>query len=259
MRVTIYLLAFANLILFALAGGLNGGESRPVPQAPLNELSPDRIAIVSRGEPPPVTKAAAGVKPPEAQACLAWPDLLRNQGDRIALAAEGGGVLLTRETTVAETVRWLVRIASTNGGKAGADKKSAELKKLGIKRFTVELGDSEGSYTITFGRFDSEAEAQKALDGLRQKTVRSAKLVEEGAGDGRERLLARGPADRVEALRTLVEGAKPEVCDVAESAAMAGKPEHPGDAVRNEQRNGGKAAGGAVSGQASEKSASAKQ
>jgi hypothetical protein len=222
MRVTIYLLAFANLILFALAGGLNGGDSRAAPHLPANELSPDRIVIVSRGEPPPVTRAASA-KPAEAHACLAWPDISRAQGDRIALAAEGGGVLLTRETTVAETSRWWVRIPSANGGKAAVDKKAAELRKLGIKRFTVVEGEGESSYVISFGRFDSEAEAQKVLDGLRQKTVRSAKVVEEGAGDGRERLLARGPADRVEALRAAIEGVLAETCDAAPMPRANGK------------------------------------
>jgi hypothetical protein len=268
MRVAIYLLAFANLILFALAGGLNGGESRPASQSPLNELSPDRISIVSRGE-PPLAKAAASAKPPDAQACLLWPDLSRAQGDRMALAVEGGGVLLTRETTVVETVRWAIRIPPAKGGKAGADKKSAELKKLGVKRFTVEAAEDESTYTISFGRFDSEAEAQKVLEGLRQKTVRSAKLVEEGAGDGRERLLARGPAERVEALRTLIEGANPEVCDATGTPGTQGgangKQATQADSGTQADGHGGKpatvgvATGGTASGQGPEKSASTKQ
>lgn len=244
MRFAIILLVIANVLLFVAGGGLSaGGPAQPAGDG--NELSPERIRIISRSEPPSIPPAspapsvgANGVTPATGSsgssaglaassvavadvACLVWPELAVAQVSRIASASQANGVLLTRETMVTESTRWWVHIPPLASGKAGAEKKSAELRRLGIKRFTVieEEGEGENRYAISFGRFDSEPDARKVLDNLRKKNVRSAQITSQGAGDGRERVIARGPAVSLEALRLALPDTAPETCPPSASAA----------------------------------------
>lgn len=212
MRLAIYLLVFVNLLLFALAGGLSGGPAEPAGEAALKELSPGRIRIVSRDEAPAVAAPVAASPAAAPMQCVEWRALTRQQADRVALASEGSGALLTREVTVPESSRWWLFIQPLAGGKAGVDKKVAELRKLGIRRFAVVEDEGEHHYAISFGHFAAEAEAQKALDALRQKGVRSARLLEQGVGDGRESLTLRASAEAVEALRASLAEVQPQDC-----------------------------------------------
>lgn len=233
MRFAIYFLAFVNVVLLVLATGVtqspherSGGEA--------GELSPGRIRIVSRGDPPPapVEPIAVASPPPavatagEPPACAEWRDLTHAQADRLALASEASGILLTREVTSLDSSRWWVHIPPSPNGRAGAEKKLAELRKLGVKRFSLVEDAGEHRYAISFGRFNVETEAQKTLDALRQKGVRSARLVVEAAGDGRERLIARGPGESIAALRNALVEVPFLACDPPGGAdkASAAKP-----------------------------------
>ena len=239
MRFAIILFVIANVMLFVAGGGMHGG---PVPQAPgeTAELSPERIRIVSRSEPPaglatasppavPVAPAVAVVPvvpviPVAVLSCLAWAELSPGQVSQVVAASEANGVLLTRETVVAETTRWWVHIPPLAGGKAGAEKKVAELRRLGIKRFSVVEDDGEHRYAISFGRFGAEADARKVLDSLRKKNVRSAQIMAVGAADGRERVIARGPVSSLEAIRLVLPESAPAACDVSAPATPPAAP-----------------------------------
>lgn len=204
MRFAIYLLVAANLALFAYAGGFVGPH--PANDEGAGELSPGRIRLVARGEAPPApavppAPAPAGAASPAPAACAQWAELGAGLADRVAQASEASGIVLERVVAVPDSSRWWVNIAPPSGGRAAAEKKATELRKLGVRRFSIVEVEGEHLNAISFGRFDAEAEAQKLIDGLRQKGVRSARITVESAGDGRVRLTARGPADSIAALR----------------------------------------------------------
>lgn len=63
-------------------------------------------------------------------------------------------------------------------GKDGADKKSAELRKLGITDFYVIQDNSSQRWGISLGIFKTEEAARTRLAALNQKSIRSAGLIE---------------------------------------------------------------------------------
>ncbi|MDB5797632.1 MAG: hypothetical protein JWP36_1534 [Paucimonas sp.] len=72
----------------------------------------------------------------------------------------------------------MVWIPPQPSGKEGADKKSAELRKLGINDFFVLQENPEQRFGISLGVFKSEEAARARLAKLTQAGVRSARLVE---------------------------------------------------------------------------------
>jgi hypothetical protein len=63
-------------------------------------------------------------------------------------------------------------------GKYGADRKAAELRKLGITDFYVIQDASEQRWGISLGIFKTEEAAQSHLAALNQQGIRSARLLE---------------------------------------------------------------------------------
>lgn len=223
MRALIYLLVLGNLLLFALASGwFAHSPADPADAAGKSALSPDRIRIVSRGDPPPVVVPPS---PPPAAACLEWPEISRSQADRIAQASEASGVLIARQESAAATHAWWVSIPASPSRKAGAEKKAAELKKLGIRKFSIIQEEGPNQYALSFGVFSSEQEAQALISRLRQKGVRSAQMTQQVAAEARERVVLHGPVDRLAAFRTLLTEAVAKDCEAppagAKEAAMA--------------------------------------
>lgn len=212
MRALIYLLVLGNLLLFVLASGWFSGSPAEPAETAKGVLSPDRIRIVSRGEPPPVITPPT---PPSPVACLEWTEVSRAQADRIAQASEASGVLLSRQESVAETTAWWVNIPPSPTRKAGADKKAAELKKLGIRKFSINQEEGPNQYALSFGVYSSEQEAQALVGRLRQKGVRSARMTPQVAGEARERVVLHGPADRLAGFRSVLPESEAKSCEVS--------------------------------------------
>ena len=79
---------------------------------------------------------------------------------------------------VREESSHMVWIPPLPTGKAGADRKSAELRSLGVRDFYVFQDDPVLRHGISLGVFTTEAAAQARLATLGQQGVRSARLVE---------------------------------------------------------------------------------
>ena len=106
MRVLVTLLVLANLALFAaLSGWLSAPPVEPGADGSSVALSPDRIEIVSRGEPPPLLP-----KPSPPELCVEWPAIARSLTAQIVEAGEGTDVRLTRRELRPEPVQWWVMI-----------------------------------------------------------------------------------------------------------------------------------------------------
>jgi hypothetical protein len=94
------------------------------------------------------------------------------------LAALSLGDRLTRRT-ITDGTRHIVYIPPL-ANKEAADKKGAELKRLGVEDFFVIQDNSALQFGISLGVFKTEEAAKKHLADLNQKGVRSARIASHG-------------------------------------------------------------------------------
>jgi hypothetical protein len=180
MRVAFLLLVLANLAFFAWWRFVSPPEAA-ADSAPLErQIEPGRLKIVSAKDlPPPAPKppaaAAAPAPAPVATKCLEWgsftvaatPDAEKRL-EPLALGAR-----LTQRKTE-ETAGWWVVIPPQPGGRAGAQKKAAELKDLGISDYFIVQDTGANRWALSLGVFRTAEGAQARLAALRQQGVRSA-------------------------------------------------------------------------------------
>jgi len=218
LRIAIIVLLFANLLALALwKGWLGGVGSHGEPERLSNQLNPERLHLVSASPAPaapPVAVRAAPVEeevkaaaaPAEAatdaqapQACVVFAGLNAEQvGELTARISKAGtGFALTERRSEAPS-SWWVHIPS-QGSKEGADKKVAELRRLGVDELFVVQDAGPSQYAISLGLYKNEAAAKRHLESLKDKGVRSAQIATRGAGA--VRIEVRGPGD---GLATLV-------------------------------------------------------
>ena len=220
MRKLVFLLVLGNIVVFALsAGWLGSGEGEAVTASGETHqpLSPDRIRIVSRGEPPPL--------PELPKRCLEWGDLSAAQAGELEKLAGGNKSLgLLREETQAASASYWVFIPAPAGGKAGSEKKAAELKALGIKSFELVQEGGTDRWAISLGVHASEAQAEAALAGLRKAGVRSAKVGIKQQTPARFRIRLTGTEPALAPAQKLGELSAPAECPVEKTAAQGTPP-----------------------------------
>ncbi|NML27740.1 SPOR domain-containing protein [Zoogloea dura] len=224
LRIAIIVLIFANLLALALwKGWLGGAGSHGEPERLSNQLNPDRLHLVS-GQPSPAAPLAAppvaakptppveeearapAAAPAEAaveaqapQACVVFAGLNAEQARELAarISKAGTGFALSERRGEVPS-SWWVHIPS-QGSKEGADKKVAELRHLGVDELFIMQDAGPNQYAISLGLYKNEAAANRHLERLKDKGVRSAQIATRGAGA--VRIEVRGPGD---GLATLV-------------------------------------------------------
>lgn len=188
MRLVFLLLLAANLAFFAWARFLAPPDPA-VDRAPLaRQLEPQKLRIVPERELaqlPPVTPAPAPEKPkpkpvaapaPEATpvACVEWgsfsPADASRAAQRLETLALGGRLAQYRGEEIAS---WWVHMAP-QGNRAGALKKAAELKQLGVLDYFIVQDAGALRWALSLGVFSTEDAAKAHLEALRGKGVRSA-------------------------------------------------------------------------------------
>jgi len=218
LRIAIIVLLFANLLALALwKGWLGGAGSHGEPERLSNQLNPERLHLVSASPAPVAPPVAARTAPvedepkvaaapaegaPDAQApqaCVVFAGLNAEQAGELAarISKAGTGFVLAERRSEAPS-SWWVHIPS-QGSKEGADKKVAELRRLGVDELFVMQDAGPSQYAISLGLYKNEAAAKRHLESLKDKGVRSAQIATRGAGV--VRIEVRGPGD---GLATLV-------------------------------------------------------
>jgi len=76
-----------------------------------------------------------------------------------------------------DSAGWWVYIPSA-GDRLGATKKVAELKTLGVEEYFVVQDEGPNRFAISLGIFKTQEAAQKHLENLRAKGVKTARLGE---------------------------------------------------------------------------------
>ena len=212
MRVLIFLLVLANLLFYAFSHGLFGSEVSNE-AANLQEINPQQVRILSRGEPPagdapPATEAAADAPEPAPVAsrqelpavCLQASAL--PEGERAALqiliSTKFPGFTLQEIPTAAHS--WWVYIPPL-ADRIKADKKAQELKGLGVADYFI-VQEGAQRHAISLGIFSSEKSASDHLVQLRKQGVRSAVMTARPDKNDTPKVRLRGPAEQLPEFRS---------------------------------------------------------
>lgn len=187
MRVLFLLFVLANLAFYAwtalVAPGDSTADSRPLRA----QVEPDRIRILPRdpGEAPlPATKpspAPAGAPAagaPAAGACLEWGSFTNADLPAAERALEPlalGARLAQRRAE--EAAGWWVYMPP-QGNRQNAQKKTTELKGLGIDDWFIVQEEGRWRWAVSLGVFRTEEAARNRLEALRARGVRTAQLGE---------------------------------------------------------------------------------
>ena len=142
---------------------------------PVVEKLPDPDPVPA-SVPDPVPNALVAVKKPNSVACteIGNFDPIDAKRFETQLASLSLGRRLSKRHAQ-EKVRYMVFIPS-QGSKEEADKKTAELRQLGVDDFYVIQEGTDLKWGISLGIFKSEEAARTQLEALNQKGVRSARL-----------------------------------------------------------------------------------
>ena len=230
LRVIVVALVFANLLALTIWKGWIGGGAHPgEPERLSNQLSPERMRLVTELRPaasaPVVAVPAAPAAPPtpavpdvppqngappqpaapappaETAAppgCVAFGGVSVAQLDEIKArsAGAGPGFKLTESRSGAVS-SWWVHVP-TLGSKEAAERKAAEIRKLGVDDLFIVQDPGPAQFAISLGLYKNEAQANRLLESLREKGVRSAQVAGRGASVLRVEL--RGPSDSLATL-----------------------------------------------------------
>lgn len=188
MRLAFLLLLAANLGFFAWARFLASSD-QSIDRAPMQrQLEPQKLRIVSERElaraappappkpqPKPAAPAPAPAAPPPAPiACLEWGGFSAAEAARAAQRLEplalGARLAQVRGE---ETASWWVHMPP-QGNRAGAQKKAAELKAIGVRDYFVVQEPGRWQWALSLGVFSTESAAHAHLEALRAKGVRTA-------------------------------------------------------------------------------------
>ncbi|RTL36356.1 MAG: SPOR domain-containing protein [Rhodocyclaceae bacterium] len=210
LRVFVIVLLFANLLALSLWKGWLGGElHHGEPERLSNQLNPEGIRLVGEEPRPPVRRAPVPVAPPPAveskieeapaqetvapQACVIFSGLSADQARELSarIAKAGSGFKLTEGRGEVPS-SWWVHVPS-QGSKDAADKKAAELRKLGVSDLFVMQEAGPSQFAISLGLYKNEAAASRQLEALKEKGVRGVQVL--ARGGGASRLEVRGPSD----------------------------------------------------------------
>lgn len=182
MRLLFLLLLAANLGFFAWMRFLAAPDPAVDRQPLSQQLDPGKLRVVPAAElakAPPATppKPAPAQAPPPAPApiaCVEWGSFSPGDATRAAQRLEplALGARLAQYRGE-ETAGWWVYIPP-QGNRAGALRKAAELKKLGVEDYFVVQDAGRQRWAVSLGVFRTDDAAQAHLDALRAKGVRSA-------------------------------------------------------------------------------------
>jgi hypothetical protein len=179
MRALFLLLVLANCAFFAWSR-LQARSEYPSDREPLGrQIEPHKLRLLDAREPRGAPRAAPGPAPASAgapAACVEWGSFTLADAPRMEKALEPlalGAKLAQRRTE--ETAGWWVFIPP-QGNRAGAQKKAAELKSLGVEDYFVMQDEGPLRWALSLGVFRTEDAAQARLATLRDRGVRTAQV-----------------------------------------------------------------------------------
>lgn len=187
LRFFFYLFLIANLVLISLNFGALGhlGSSQPAAQTAQPELHAEQLQLIASDaataivDAENIEKKAAEKKNDEANQLIACLEVSPFQQSELAgfeakLKTLALGERQIRNNLI-DVASHIVYIPSL-GSKEGADKKAAELKRLGINDFFIVQDQSNLKWGISLGVFRTEEAAKLHLANLNGKGVKTARI-----------------------------------------------------------------------------------
>jgi hypothetical protein len=174
MRTLLFMLALANVVLFAyswLSGSAEGNGDAQIIGRQLNRekirlLTPEQVSALTRKSEPPKGGSA----------CLEWGAFVGGDTARAGQALEplelGAKLTQRRQQDVAGFWVYIPPLAN----RQIATQKAGELKRLGVDEYFVVPDDPKWRNAISLGVFKTEEAAKAHLDALRAKGVKSATM-----------------------------------------------------------------------------------
>lgn len=225
LRLIFFALLLANVAFFAWRQNA-GPEDGHEPQRLQQQIDPDKVRLILP-EPPPSSAKPADTKPAEpakaepaakteipAKSADAAPALLCKsfsgftpesaKAAQAAINSSAPGTQVALITTKESSSYWVHIPPQTN--KAGAEKKVAELKQMGVDDSFIVSDDSPNKWAVSLALFKSKEMADNYLQKLSKLGVRSAKIEVRDKGAEKARLEVSAPA---EALGVLAREIKP--------------------------------------------------
>ena len=183
MRAIFLLLVALNLALFAWSRYYAAPDSAGDPEPARRQVNPESIRLLAGPElaglpqlkPKPL---AEGPQSTAAGGCAEWGGFSVAEAPRAEQVLEPlalGARLSQRRSE--EKAGWWVFIPP-QGNRPAAQKKTAELKALGIDDYFILQEESSMRWAVSLGVFSSEDAAKARLEALRVKGVRSAQTGE---------------------------------------------------------------------------------
>ncbi len=166
-RLMFFLLVLANLLFFAWSQGYLGTpDDGHEPQRLEQELHPEKLRIVGDA------RALGAAVAKDDRACRVIDRLSLAEAETLKAALEAAGGT-AKVSPVAEPALHLVVIADLPN-KAAADKKAAELTRLGFEGHSLATLE-DGRHEFVLGSFPTEAAAYEFLQGLARRGIKSAR------------------------------------------------------------------------------------
>lgn len=175
LKFLLWFLLVTNAGLFALQRGYLDAflPDQPDPQRLQLQRDPERLRLLSFE----AATAPVAVAAPVTLACIELGDFSEPEAVHFEAAL---GALDIRSTPVrrrlAEEPASQIVFIPSQGDKEGADRKSAELRRLGVKDFYVLQTAGERHFGISLGVFRSRGAADVRLAELTRQGVRSARI-----------------------------------------------------------------------------------
>jgi hypothetical protein len=236
MRIAVFLLLLANLLLFASTQGYLGASANPDARRLAQQLLPERVRIVSRGEPPQaanrkteIEKVVANVVDDEGdkkpvESCQLWSKLAASDADEVErLLAERFSAFKAKRRSASEITGYWVFIPPL-ASREEANRKVAELQELGVKDYFIVPSSGSSPLAVSLGTYRGEEAAMTRLEALRAKGVRSARVGERRGAPQFSALEIQGPAAEMGALRAAILALMPKADAAPCSAAAEAKP-----------------------------------
>jgi hypothetical protein len=187
MRVLALFLILLNLGFFAWAKYMQPVETGTDPRPMARQIQPERLRLAAPAASPASPSAAPAATPsapltppaprPQPIACLEWGSFTIADAPAAAKVVDslGLGDRLTERRTE-ETASWWVFIPAQGDGRAGALRKTRELRTLGVEDYFIVQEEGPTRWSISLGVFRTQAGAKSRLEALQAKKVRSAEI-----------------------------------------------------------------------------------
>lgn len=212
MKAFVFVLVLANLLLYALGAGYFGRPGNPDAVRLGQQVAPERMNIVARGEAPIASPSVpAPPAPAEVAICLAWPGLSVADAEQLGtlLSEQFPAFKLQRQVSGGEGKGWWV-FMPPQLNKAGAERKAQQLRALGVTDYFI-VPDGSSQFAISLGIFSSEKGARDRLSDLQGKGVRTAQFSQRPDKESSVRLEASGPPAGEADLRAAVLSLSPRL------------------------------------------------